>query len=69
MGRWGEGTPCKDVFEADDAKRKHEDLRAKAAALQRLCDASGAGRDRSRSPRPTHGRSAASSGTAPPPER
>jgi len=52
--RWGEGTPCADVFAADDAKREYEGLKAKAAALQRLSDAasgSGAARERSRSPR------------------
>ena len=52
--RWGEGTPCADVFAADDAKREYEGLKARAAALQRLSDAasgSGAARERSRSPR------------------
>ncbi len=52
--RWGEGTPCADVFAADEAKREHEDLSAKAAALRQMCgrlasDGSAA-RDRSRSP-------------------
>ena len=52
--RWGDGTPCADVFAADEAKRKHEGLKAKAAALQQLSGAasgSGAARERSRSPR------------------
>ena len=52
--RWGDGTPCADVFAADDAKRKHESLKAKAAALQQVpdgADGSGATRERSRSPR------------------
>ena len=59
---WGEGTPCVDVFAADEAKRAHEDLTAKAAALQQLCGgaagsaagsgaAGSGGRERSRSPR------------------
>ncbi len=50
--RWGDGTPCADVFAADEAKRKHVDLKAKAAALQQLCSGAssgGATRDRSRS--------------------
>ena len=52
--RWGEGTPCADVFAADEAKREHEDLSAKVAALRQMCgrlpsDGSAA-RDRSRSP-------------------
>ena len=58
--RWGEGTPCTDVFAADEAKRKHEDLIKRVAALQRVCDgatgsarsaASTGSRERSRSPR------------------
>ena len=52
--RWGEGAPCADVFAADEAKRKHESLKARVAALQQLSDAasgSGATRERSRSPR------------------
>ena len=52
--RWGEGTPCADVFAADDAKREHEGLKAKVSALQQLSNAasgSGATRERSRSPR------------------
>ena len=52
--RWGEGTPCADVFAADEAKREYEGLKAKVAALQQLSDAasgSGATRERSRSPR------------------
>ena len=52
--RWGDGTPCADVFAADDAKRKHDSLKAKAATLQQVpdgADGSGATRDRSRSPR------------------
>ena len=60
--RWGEGTPCTDVFAADEAKRKHEDLIERVAALQRICDgaagsaagsgaASSGNRERSRSPR------------------
>ena len=42
---------------ADEAKRKHVDLKAKAAALQQLCSGAssgGATRDRSRSPRHSH---------------
>ena len=45
---------CADVFAADEAKREHEGLKAKAAARQQLSDgASGSGttRERSRSPR------------------
>ena len=34
--RWGEGTPFADVFAADEAKRKHESLKAKVAALQQV---------------------------------
>ena len=52
--RWGEDTPCADVFAADDAKREHEGLKAKVSALQQLSNAasgSGAARERSRSPR------------------
>ena len=35
---WGAGTPCADVFEADGAKQRHEDLCAKIAALKELRD-------------------------------
>ena len=52
--RWGDGTPCADVFAADDAKRKHDSLKAKAATLQQVsygAAGTGATRERSRSPR------------------
>ena len=52
--QWGDGTPCPDVFAADDAKRKHESLKAKAATLQQVSSGaagSGATRERTRSPR------------------
>ena len=59
---WGDGTPCTDVFAADEAKRRHEDLTERVAGLQRICDgaagsaagggaASSGSRERSRSPR------------------
>ena len=60
--RWGEGTHFADVFAADEAKRKHEDLSAKAAALRQMCDrvapAGSAARDRSRSPPSARGSAA-----------
>ena len=31
---WGSGTPCADVFEADDAKCKYERLQLKVSALE-----------------------------------
>ena len=52
--RWGEGTPCADVFAADEAKRKHESLQAKVVALRQMCNEdtrNGTIRARSRSPR------------------
>ena len=52
--RWGEGAACADVFAADEAKREHESLKAKVAALQQVssgASGSGATRERSRSPR------------------
>ena len=63
--KWGAGTPCADVFEADDAKRKYEDLTAKVtvftafrdeSSTQSIQAASSSGekeetRERSRSPR------------------
>ena len=33
---WGSGTPCADVFEADDAKCKYERLQLKVSALEKL---------------------------------
>ena len=61
--RWGEGTPCADVLAADEAKREHEDLSAKAAALRQMCGrlpSDGcAARDRSRSPTQSGARSSA----------
>jgi hypothetical protein len=36
--KWGAGTPCADIFEADDAKRKYENVYAKVAALKVLRD-------------------------------
>ena len=60
--KWGAGTPCADIFEADEAKRKHEDLSAKVAAFRAFRDESctqsiqsassdRGTRDRSRNPR------------------
>lgn len=52
--RWGDGTPCSDPFAADDARRKYESLKAKAAALQQVPDGVvGSGARRERSPSPT----------------
>ena len=34
--RWRAGTPCADVFEADEAKRQHEDLLAKLAVFKQF---------------------------------
>ena len=59
--RWGTGTPCVDVFAADDAKRAYEDLKAKYEYIKTKagsCHSAvasddppprGASRDRSRS--------------------
>ena len=53
-GAGGEGAACADVFAADEAKREHESLKAKVAALKQVAGGaseSGAPRERSRSPR------------------
>ena len=67
--KWGAGTNCADVFEADEAKRKYEDLSDKVAVFtafrdeistQSIQSASSSGakeetRERSRSPRAASG--------------
>ncbi len=40
--KWGAGTPCSDVFEAGEAKRKYEELSAKVAVFTAFRDESGA---------------------------
>ena len=50
--KWGKGTPCKDVHEADDAKCRYEALKAKIAAFAPIYDrGESSERARSRSPR------------------
>eukprot|EP00975_Prorocentrum_lima_P062511 12886023-Prorocentrum_lima.AAC.1 len=56
--RWGDGTPCADVFAADEAKRRYEEFAARAAFLRQPCGnaaRTGVTRDRSRSPRRPEG--------------
>jgi len=56
---WGAGAPCADVFEADEAKRKFDDLSAKVAVFSAFRDegrieSATPERERSRSPRAQH---------------